>query len=634
MSVSLCAKTMRQKVELILLLLYNLTSANKSSTCGEQPLNYTNGMIKFSSGPEETIRCNWSIAVPEKTITSISVIKSTVEKQSKLSSLCLTIKGSLKRYLQTCNLKLIKSTRLSVKEEIKVNISSARSRSDLWLTFASRNGTECPNSEFQCLDKSHCYNTSDIHSKYIICNDHSDKLATGKCDGFSTPCDYDSGICFNITQRCDGIVNCPRGEDELNCTSICPNLIKCPGEDKCIQKSNICDRNVDCSDHFDEKSCRYESSNSKILIVTTVFIVCSLFCIIFVCLVFRWVITKRDINRFLDNLPEIPLAPFQGPGEDDSDSASSDPFEAEFRQGGEIYECYMQSLKKKSHSSKAVQVGDIYPKFSHLEMDVENECIVLASLNVPRDMCVGLTISESSIESIKTLKSIRGKNENDSGSSVSDYDTGKPTAPLNSGEIEPCSVRSRSSPRVKFALILDANSDTKAASAVLENNRYPKLRAPIFEEFVKPKVSLAGGDFFILKKANSITESEASCNLDCKSYLENIPERNEAVKQFLQKNRSAPLPCSVNYMTRVAPSKSLGNIPKLTERDISCQMARIYSGSDRSSQWTDIEECDDTHHGSELTRKITVKTGVENLKKKNEMAKRICKKKIGYSVRM
>lgn len=59
----------------------------------------------------------------------------------------------------------------------------------------------------------------------------------------------------------------------------------------------------------------------------------------------------------------------------------------------------MHNIKKRT-ASKSIQVG--MAKYSHLDLDGDNEIVVLASLNIPHEKCLGLNLSEESILSLKS----------------------------------------------------------------------------------------------------------------------------------------------------------------------------------------------------------------------------------------
>lgn len=82
-------------------------------------------------------------------------------------------------------------------------------------------------------------------------------------------------ICIKLDQRCDGVKDCPNGEDE---SSICNEIewSKCKHQDEfqcksgeCISKTKRCNSHYDCVDRSDEKGCdkkECDSSKSKHLL--------------------------------------------------------------------------------------------------------------------------------------------------------------------------------------------------------------------------------------------------------------------------------------------------------------------------------------------------------------------------------
>ncbi|XP_053386632.1 uncharacterized protein LOC123539345 [Mercenaria mercenaria] len=65
------------------------------------------------------------------------------------------------------------------------------------------------------------------------------------CDGI---------VCLNPHQKCDAVVNCKDGSDEINC-DYCPGSFACALSKTCIPESYVCDGLVDCNDASDESNC-------------------------------------------------------------------------------------------------------------------------------------------------------------------------------------------------------------------------------------------------------------------------------------------------------------------------------------------------------------------------------------------
>ncbi|XP_064596679.1 uncharacterized protein LOC135463349 [Liolophura sinensis] len=89
----------------------------------------------------------------------------------------------------------------------------------------------------------------------IHCKDSSDEVnCTCRAHDFVCP---NSGVCVKPAHVCDGIQNCPDGEDEgLHCFNCDENTeFKCKVTGLCVKKSQVCNGMRDCGDNSDEDNC-------------------------------------------------------------------------------------------------------------------------------------------------------------------------------------------------------------------------------------------------------------------------------------------------------------------------------------------------------------------------------------------
>ena len=123
-----------------------------------------------------------------------------------------------------------------------------------------------------CRSNPQCYNSTAIchydHSGGVMahCEDGS-HLGTGSlCRYIECPQQYKCSKSYCIPPRkvCDGIIDCPTGDDEISCAHYkCPGHMRCSGVSFCISPNEICDGIGHCPQHDDEKHCQRCSSGCK-----------------------------------------------------------------------------------------------------------------------------------------------------------------------------------------------------------------------------------------------------------------------------------------------------------------------------------------------------------------------------------
>lgn len=403
---------------LVKLLVFNPVTCNYFKIYDEQE-----GVIKATT-PEEYDRpmnMTFLIKFPIATITTIRIFHLILPDCNDTEKCCpnnyLSIKENKKLH-KFCN-NYQGSKWLSLRSsQIKIELQIEKGNAIFWIEYKSRNASECPYYEFQCMDKSFCYNSSKICDRQFTCKDHSDEIGCSYCDKHLVPCDTWSMICFDpILQRCDKVQDCPGREDEQGCRN-CNSTLECISNVECITSQHQCDNRSeyckspsyflcnnsmcieetlvgngidDCGDLSDEMNLSQHVKTSTM--VTTII----LLSILFTSLVVRWCTHRMDIQRLIENPPEFPLPPFQGP----DDSRPQELYnlgysDSDFRVGGEVFEAFTRFRRRIDTDNKNTD-GSVVCTRTHIgcanlnstEGDIEI-IKALVSLSLPHKMCIGL----------------------------------------------------------------------------------------------------------------------------------------------------------------------------------------------------------------------------------------------------
>lgn len=116
----------------------------------------------------------------------------------------------------------------------------------------------CFNRSDLCLNRRHavlghlepCPNGAHLaECELFMCNQNF------KCPGY---------YCVHISNLCDGTVDCPHGEDELNCSDhTCANKFSCTYTHRCIHLFEICDGIGHCEKEEDEVACELKPYSNR-----------------------------------------------------------------------------------------------------------------------------------------------------------------------------------------------------------------------------------------------------------------------------------------------------------------------------------------------------------------------------------
>ena len=123
-------------------------------------------------------------------------------------------------------------------------------------------------SKIPCLDLSRCYSVEEKCDGIAQCNDYSDEIGCSKCDNSTFQCKVPESKCLQLSKVCDGVPDCADGSDEIYCDCSEDDVfyqqggIRCVVNTtsaispihryQCVSKVKVCDGLPDCPNGEDE----------------------------------------------------------------------------------------------------------------------------------------------------------------------------------------------------------------------------------------------------------------------------------------------------------------------------------------------------------------------------------------------
>ncbi|VDD88098.1 unnamed protein product [Enterobius vermicularis] len=127
--------------------------------------------------------------------------------------------------------------------------------------------TSCKTDEFACVKSGRCIPATlrcdgvlddcgdGSNMDEIGCSRNSTCLGQFVCHSNLSKTLMGTHNCVEYSKHCDGIRDCPNGEDEINCKMAEAKYLLCENQKQSVTKQQWCDGNEDCADGSDEKYC-------------------------------------------------------------------------------------------------------------------------------------------------------------------------------------------------------------------------------------------------------------------------------------------------------------------------------------------------------------------------------------------
>lgn len=243
--------------------------SHRSGECNSTELGSLNGIISSPNYPliyPNQSSCTWIINAPPKSLIKISIIDFDIEEDAKCNyPPCCTHTwlslpqdgGGTKQFCgknRPPPLVAVSKTKTNIKFHTSKVVKGGRG---FQLNYTIILALPCSGpDEIPCMDQERrCFNNMTQRCNgEMDCMSGLDEMDCGRCGPGEYACRSGTG-CYNIHQLCDKKADCSDYSDEMICDKHCDGKMLCANGDGCYAPAEHCNSVQNCNDNSDEADC-------------------------------------------------------------------------------------------------------------------------------------------------------------------------------------------------------------------------------------------------------------------------------------------------------------------------------------------------------------------------------------------